>query len=159
MTALVLWVYAAMCLLAPVAGMNVHLALAIGSAVEDAPAVFARDVDKRRTASTMVAIAYRETGGTFDEKVIGDHGTSFCAFQIHVSAGGTKALTEDASLCARTGLRILRESVRACPEHPIAYYARGPKGCTSETAQAISRDRMSLAQWLAGHVSAEASVL
>ncbi len=108
---------------------------------------FRGDVNKKRTLALHVAVAFRE--GSLRTSVVGDGGHSYCAFQVHDSSGGTQALTESANLCAEAGHKMLRTSIRVCHEHPVAWYAEGPKGCDSERAQRISRDRVALADRLA----------
>lgn len=78
--------------------------------------------------------------------------TSFCAYQINLPWGRKTAegwsgedLVSDPLKCVSAAYRMLQESARACPEHPLAWYAEGPTGCTSERAKRISRDRMALA--------------
>ena len=93
---------------------------------------------EKKTAALVVAVAFRES--TFDMKAkskTNDH----CAMQINRRPD----LAEDPSACVRVGVTMLRESMRACPGHPIAFYAEGPRGCASTRAQNISRDRMALA--------------
>lgn len=123
---------------------------AIARRVDAETALFREDADKRRTASVLVAIAFRESSLRLD--AIGDKGTSFCSFQIHRSSGGTRAMLTDADLCVGRAFEILRTSVRVCREHPIAFYAEGPRGCSSPRAQRISRDRMVLAARLRARI-------
>lgn len=121
------------------------LADAIVTVVSEEEPLFRGKDGRERTAALISAVAYRESG--FDPKAVGDGGKSFCAMQIHESAGGTKSLLEDPVLCIRTGYRMLRTSIRVCREHPVAWYAEGPRGCTSSRGQWISRDRTNLANW------------
>lgn len=110
--------------------------------------LFKDDDDRRRTVSLLVAVAFRESSLRND--AVGDHGQSFCAFQIHRTNGGGKALTEDAEACVRKALGMLRASIRICPRAPIAWYAAGGTGaCTNERAIRISNDRMVVARRLA----------
>ncbi len=118
------------------------LAIAIVHAVEAEPAIFKADDDKRKTAALMVAVAFRES--SFRVDIVGDNGHAVCAFQIY---DGAKTLLVDTDACAREGLRMLRESAHVDPEHPVAFYARGPR-FRSEKAQSISNDRMNLARWV-----------
>jgi hypothetical protein len=106
------------------------------------------DEDRVRTLALHIAVAYREGG--LQTRAIGDlsSGGSFCAYQIHVSSGGSRELTESAPLCARHGHRMLRASIRNCREAPVAWYAEGPLGCSSERARRISADRVALADRL-----------
>ena len=120
---------------------------AIARAVESEPAIFKDDASKTKTAALLVAVAFRESSLTLG--AVGDHGQSFCAFQIHRTSGGGPALLTDADACARKGMAMLRESARVCRAHPVAWYAEGPKGCDSPRAQRISRDRMAIAARLA----------
>ena len=154
MTTVLEWILAAMLLLAPNREHDT-LAEAITQVVEAEPPLFADDDDKRKTAALLVAVAFRES--TLKPDAVGDHGRSFCSFQIHRSSGGSAALLEDVQACAAKGLEMLRESIRVCPAHPVAWYAEGPNGCSSPRAQRISRDRMALAKWLAAHVEVEPS--
>jgi len=140
---LLAFVMAAMPLLAPRRDHHV-LALAISDAVESERALCAGEDGKLRTAALMVAVSYRESG--FDIGAVGDGGHSFGAFQNHDSSGGTKALLGDADAQARKALAMLRISLRSCPEHPIAWYAGGPRGCASPHAQRVSADRVAVAK-------------
>lgn len=143
------FVLAAMTQLAPGRDHQV-LGGAIARAVDSNKPLFVNDDDRRRTAALLVAVAFRES--TFKADAVGDHGKSFCAFQIHRSSGGSPELLEDVDACARTGLTLLRTSLKVCSAHPIAWYAAGPQGCDNQRAQKISRDRMALAAWLVGLV-------
>lgn len=144
-TPILSFVLAAMAALSPDRD-HTELGGAIAKVVEAERPLFADDGDRRRTASLVVAVAFRES--SFVADAIGDHGRSFCAMQIHRSSGGSAALLADAEACVRLGLSMLRTSLRVCPSAPIAWYAAGPKGCTSARAQRISRDRVALAQRL-----------
>jgi hypothetical protein len=123
---------------------------AIARRVDAERPLFAGDEDKRKTASVLIAIAYRESSLRLD--AVGDKGTSFCALQIHRSSGGMPAMLTDASLCVGRAFEILRTSIRVCRAHPIAFYAEGPRGCSSPRAQRISRDRMAIAAGLRARV-------
>lgn len=122
---------------------HAELGSAIAQVVESERPLFAKDADRRRTAALVVAVAFRES--TFMVDAVGDDGKSFCALQIHRSSGGSKELLTDPEACVRKGLEMLRISFRICPKSPIAWYASGPRGCTSPRAQRISRDRMAIA--------------
>lgn len=93
----------------------------------------------------MVAIAFRES--SLDTRQVGDHGSSFGAFQLHASSGGTAALLDDPLAQGRIAHRMMRESMRVDRAHPIAFYARGPRWQSLE-AQRISNDRMAIAKRL-----------
>lgn len=127
---------------------------AIVRAAEASPPLFVGDTDRHRTSALLVAVAFRESSLRLD--VVGDHGRSFCAMQIHDSSGGSPALLTDADACIRKGLAMLRESLRTCPASPVAWYAAGPRGCSSAHAQRISLDRMRLAAWLVRSVDGAA---
>lgn len=156
MTPLLAWVLAATQALAP-GRSHERLAEAIASRVESEAPLFKDDEDKKKTASFLVAIAFRESSLKAD--VTGDmvagRPTSFCAYQIHLPFGAKTAegwtgqqLIDDPHKCVTTAMNMLRQSFRSCPAHPLAWYAEGPRGCQSERAQRISRDRLAIAQRL-----------
>ncbi len=128
---------------------------AIAEVVQAERPLFANDESREKTASLIVAVAWRE--GSLRTNVIGDcvektkdgaciaHPRSFCTMQIHASSGGNSSLNDDPKKCILAGLSMLRSSMRACTEHPLAFYAGGPAGCASPRAQRISRDRLALA--------------
>jgi hypothetical protein len=163
MSTLLAWVLAASATLVP-SRTHDALASAIASRVEAEPALFKGDTDRLKTASLLVAMSFRESSLKAD--AVGDmrkgKPTSFCAFQIHLPWGqktpegwSSDDLLQDPEKCVTVALRMLRESMRACPAHPIAFYAEGPAGCTSPRAQAISRDRLAIAQKLVREVKVE----
>lgn len=121
------------------------LATAITTVVHEEGALFAPDTELHRTAALLVAVAFRES--SLDTRQVGDNGKSFGAFQLHASSGGTAALLDDPLAQARTAHRMIKVSIRADREHPIAQYARGPRFGSPE-AQRISNDRMALAKRL-----------
>ena len=134
---LLFFVLAAMTSLAP--GRD-HTAngTAIASVVLAEPPLFKDDESRSRTASLVVAIAFRESGFRNDAvSKTNDH----CMMQVNRRPD----LAADASACVRVALTMLRESMRMCREHPLAFYAVGPGACTNVRAQRISRDRMALA--------------
>lgn len=137
------FVLAAMTLLAS-GRDHTELGTAIATVVEAERPLFKNDSSRLRTAALVVAVAFRES--TFVADAVGDEGRSFCAFQIHTSSGGSPALLKDVDACVQRGVSMLRTSMRICPEHPIAWYARGPRGCNMPKAQRISRDRVALAK-------------
>ena len=162
MSPLYAWVLAASSTLAPGRSHD-RLAEAITKRVEAEAPLFKGDEDKKRTASFLVAVAFRESSLRAD--AVGDFRkgkpTSFCAFQVHTWDGKTQEgwtgpeLAEDPDKCVTVAMRMLRQSMRSCPEHPLAFYAEGPKGCTSVRGQRISRDRMAIAQRLVRDVPFE----
>ena len=136
--------------LAPLTDERAELADAIALAVFEAPAFYRDDPEKLRTLALDVAVAFRE--GSLLTSAIGDGGHSYCAFQIHDSSGGVPELARDPLRCARAGHAMLRASIKICREHPIAWYAEGPRGCESARAQRISADRVRLASRLAARL-------
>ena len=123
-----------------------RLATAISEVVSRRGSLFRRDEEGKKTAALLVAIAFRES--TLMADAVGDHGSSFCAFQIHSSSGGSPELCEDVEACADRAYVMLKESMKIDPTNPVAFYARGPR-FRSEEAVRISRDRMALANRLA----------
>ncbi len=67
--------------------------------------------------------------------------------QIHRTSGGTPELLEDPKLCLEKALVILRQSIHIDKQHPVAFYARGPRYASPE-AQRISNDRVAVAKRL-----------
>lgn len=163
MSTLLSWVLAATASLAP-GRSHEPLAQAIVTVAEREAPLFRDDDDRKKTVAFLVAVAFRESSLRAD--VVGDRvgkegtPTSFCAFQIHLpwwrkTAEGwsPEDLTQEPEKCVTVAHRMMHESARACPEHPLAWYAEGPQGCTSARAQRISRDRMALAQRLLKEVT------
>ncbi len=156
---LILRVLAMMAVLAPHRADDDGVAVSIAVATDSADTLYKDDPDHTKTASVMVAVAFRE--GTFHPHVIGDKGASYGTWQTNLP-GKAKTLEgwdgalllDDTQAAAKVALRMLRESFRACPAHPIAFYAEGPRGCTSPRGQRISADRMNLARWARGHARA-----
>jgi hypothetical protein len=95
--------------------------------------------DAEVTASLDVAVAFRES--SFKRDAVGDGGHSVGAFQIY---DGDRAMLEDVTLAVRTAHRMIRQSARVDPRHPLAFYARGPR-YASEEARRLSDDRVKLA--------------
>lgn len=136
-------------------GRLVSLASAIAGVVAERGPIFAGPDGERRTVALMVAVAYRES--TFKVDAVGDNGASVCAFQIW---HGPRSLLSDVRACVDAGYTQLLASVRACPAHPVAPYARGkcPSSTASTTraeeeARRISADRMHVARGLLGIVT------
>lgn len=160
------FVLAAMSAVAP-GRDHTTLGTAIANVVEAEAPLFRGDHDFRRTESLIVAIAFRE--GSLLLSVEGDHDCkrrddakrcvekgaprSFCTMQIHDSSGGSAALNADPEACIRTGLGMVRRSMRACSLVPLAWYAVGgppERACVSAYGEKISRDRIALAKWIHG---------
>jgi hypothetical protein len=132
-----------------------HTAFALGTAaaIYDAEPLFKNDENKHKTAALLVAVAFRE--GSLRTDAIGDSGKSFSAFQSHLpynrktpEGWSGEEVRADPEKAARTAIRMLKDSLHACPTHPLAIYAEGPQGCASTRAQRISRDRILVAKWL-----------
>ena len=148
---------AAMASLAPERNHDT-LGRAIADRVDAESPMFGADPDKRKTASWLVAISFRESSFKNDiTSKTADH----CAFQIHLSPGAKTTegwsaadLRDDAGKCVAVAFRMLRTSLRLCEAHPLAWYAEGPRGCASPRAQRLSADRMWLAKKLAREVAA-----
>lgn len=140
------FVLAGMLLLAPTRDHRPN-ALAISLAIEAESPLFKDDASRLKTAALIVAVAYRES--SFRNDVVSKTG-DYCLAQIH----GRRELADDPIACIRVAITMLRESMRMCPAHPIAFYAEGPRGCESARAQRISRDRLGVARWVAAHVRA-----
>lgn len=134
---------------------------AIARRVDAEAPLFSEDADKRKTASFLVAVAFRESSLRLG--AIGDRGTSFCAFQISRSSGGTRAMLTDADMCVGHAFGMLRTSFRICRRAPLAWYAvGGTSACTNARAIRISNDRIALAARIRARVvvpdATEASV-
>ena len=135
------FILAAMQSLAPTRE-HVENATAIASVVLDEPPLFKDDESRLRTAALVVAIAFRES--SFDNRAKSKTGDS-CLMQVNRRPD----LAEDPAKCVRVAMAMLRESMRMCPLHPIAFYASGPGACENERARKISNDRMALAKRIA----------
>jgi hypothetical protein len=128
---------AAMRLFRPIGGDVEEIALAIDASN-------ATDTE----AEWLAAIAYRES--TFVSSAVGDHGESFCAFQVHMPNGvrtregwSGEDLAADAHKCVTVALRHLRYSFIRCANLPaherLAAYAAGT--CLSARGRRLSTDR------------------
>jgi hypothetical protein len=118
-------------------------ATAITSVLLDERPLFKNDGDRMRTAALVVAMAFRESSLRND---VSSATNDYCLMQINKRPD----LANDPAMCVRVAMVMIRESMRMCPEYPIAFYASGPIGCTNVRAQRISRDRLALAQRLLG---------
>ncbi len=121
---------------------HIENATAIATVVLSEAPLFKGDDDRTKTASLITAIAFRESSFRNDAKSKTD---DWCMMQINHRPD----LALDVEKCVRVAMTMLRESMRMCPEHPIAFYASGPGACTNERAKKISRDRMAIAKRLA----------
>jgi hypothetical protein len=118
-----------------------ELALATAQAISEAEPLFKNDESREKTLLLVVAVEFRESG--FRKHAISNT-NDHCQMQINARPD----LGDDSLECVRVGIKMLRESMRIHPEDPIAFYAEGPHGITSERAARISRDRMSIASHL-----------
>jgi hypothetical protein len=120
---------------------HAEAATAITKVVLDEPPLFKGDESRTKTAALVVAIAFRESSFRNEAKSkTNDH----CLAQVH----GRPELANNPELCIRVALTMIRESMRMCPEYPLAFYAEGPGGCNSKRAKRISNDRMAIAKGL-----------
>jgi len=142
--AVLFFVLASMLQLAP-GRDHAELATAITRVVLEEPPLFRNDEDRRRTAAFLVAIAFRESSFRNGAK---SKTHDYCALQINRRPD----LAADPVACVRVAMTMLRESMRMCPLHPLAFYASGPGACTNERARRISNDRMAIAARLAKSV-------
>ena len=131
------FVLAAMSSLAP-GRDHIDAGTAIARVVMSEPPLFKDDPDRLRTAALIVAIGFRESSLRNDVKSKTD---DHCMMQINRRPD----LALDVEKCVRVAVSMLRESMRMCPEYPIAFYASGPGACENARAQRISRDRMAIA--------------
>ena len=139
------FILAAMASLAP-GREHIENATAIASVVLDEPPLFKSDESRLRTAALIVAIAFRESSFRNDAK---SKTNDSCLMQVNRRPD----LAKDPVKCVRVAMAMLRESMRMCPDHPLAFYASGPGACTNERARKISDDRMRIARRLLAQVS------
>jgi len=149
MNVLVLWLLAACTYLSP-GKDHTLVAESMARVIATERPLFADDTDRTKTAALVTTIAFYE--GSLKPVVLGDRNASFCTMQIHASSGGTAALNDNLDECFRKGIQMLRESMAQCPEYGVAFYARGPKGCTDTHAQRISNHRLYEAKQLRAKV-------
>lgn len=143
MSSLLSFVLAGMAALAP-GRDHTTLATAITNVVAEEAPLFADDADRRRTASLIVAVSFRES--SFRNDVVSKT-RDYCHLQVNQRPD----LAKDAEACTRVGLDMLRTSMRVCPKTPLAWYAVGgtrAKACSSPRGRRISDDRT----WLAKRV-------
>lgn len=126
---------------------HMNLALATAHVVLEEQPLFKNDETRVKTAALIVAIEFRESSLRND---VVSKTNDFCAMQINRRPD----LVDDPEQCVRVGITMLRESMRMCPEHPVAFYASGPGACTNDRAQRISRDRMAIAAHLVRSMNA-----
>jgi hypothetical protein len=120
---------------------HIDNATAIATILLEEPPLFKGDEDRLRTAAFTVAIAFRES--SFRNDVTSKTNDS-CMMQIH----SRPDLAEDPVACMRVAMTMLRESMRMCPDHPLAFYVSGPGACTNARSIRISNDRLAIARRL-----------
>ena len=127
------------------------IATAIARTVEAHGPVFSGPDGARRTAAALLSLAFYES--TLRVGVVGKQ-YDCGAFQ-HVTRDSDECvrLRSDVDHAADVAHADLLASVRACPAHPLAVYARGAEGCTSAWAQRLSAGRMNMARTLLGVVA------
>jgi hypothetical protein len=103
----------------------------------------------RRTAATLLAWAFFES--RFDPKAIGDNGSAFGLYQVHLGTppkGTSREDLFDPPHAVPIALALFRQSFRICSRSPWeergAWFAAGGDGC-KESGKRPSRLRMSLA--------------
>lgn len=147
------WItWAALVLSAGARPLPADLADAIDRVAHAAPIFDGPDAVKR-SAGLLTLVAWYE--GSYRPAIVGDHALpggrrSYCAMQIQLAPGQRTAegwtaddLQRDPVRCVTVAARMLRASRLACPDHPLAVYAGGPRGCADGTAAArISDYRM-----------------
>lgn len=106
--------------------------------VEPAPA----GVKKIEAAAWLVVTGYDEGRFALRSKR-GDRGKSVCTFQVKTRH--KKKLEASPVACVRAAYAAIRESVRVCPDAPLAQYAGG---CHRPKARAISAARIERAIFL-----------
>lgn len=129
-------------LLALSGACDLDLASAIADGVVEAAPLWSDDTSKVRTATLVVAVAWRES--KFDQSARSAT-NDFCVMQVHNRPDLGGNLRE----CIRVGLEALRWSSRVCAAHPVAAYVAGVAGCSDERAKRMSRDRV----WLAAQLT------
>lgn len=98
--------------------------------------IFQND-DGRHCASLLVVMAARESG--YQLGAVGDGGKAKGPFQVH-DAIAPKTWRE----AVDRYLEIVRRSMKACPDHPLAVLASGT--CTNKAGRAISATRIAEAK-------------
>ena len=136
MTLLIAYTLAASALVTAAAGHPLRAiplegATAIASSCLASP-LFQQD-DGRHCAALLVTMAGRESG--YRLGAVGDGGRARGPFQVHTS---TPPATWAEAVNAY--LPIVKRSMRACPEHPLAVIASGT--CGNRAGRAISAARI-----------------
>jgi hypothetical protein len=150
MTVPVAWVASLLTALEPAAPWRAtyeHTAEAIARAAESEPLFAAEENGEERTVTILVAVAWYES--RFKPTAKSADGRSLCLYQVDRAyfPEPAKAL-DDPSLCTRTALKILRQSLQQCrgrePNERLAAFMSGK----CDRGGAESRYRMFLANKL-----------
>lgn len=92
-----------------------------------------QDDDGRHCAAVLVVMAARESG--YQLGAVGDGGKAKGPFQVH-----TELAPKTWREAADRYIPIVKRSMKACPEHPLAVLASG--SCTNKAGRAISAGRI-----------------
>lgn len=130
------WTLAASALVTDHAGHPMKPISSIGAqAIADAclaTPLFEAD-DGRHCAALLVVMAARESG--YQLGAVGDGGRAKGPWQVH-SGTAPKTWLE----AAENYIPLVKRSMKACPEHPLAVIASGT--CTNKAGRAISTSRI-----------------
>ncbi len=96
-----------------------------------------QDDDGRHCAALLVVMAARESG--YQLAAVGDGGLAKGPFQVHDAIAPTTWRE-----AVDRYLLIVRRSMKACPDHPLAVLASGT--CTNKAGRAISASRIAEAK-------------
>lgn len=99
--------------------------------------LFQNDTDGRHCAVLLTVMSARESGYRLD--AVGDGGLARGPFQQHMTAP-PKTWRE----AVDQYIPIVKRSMKACPEHPLAVIASGT--CTNKAGRAISASRIAEAK-------------
>ena len=123
------------------------IALDLEEAVLDSPPL--PGMNRRRTAATLLGIAFMESGFAHDADLgpcVGkrcDAGRAACLLQVQAPAEERARLFADRRACFRRGLDVARRSLVSCGGELTAYAAGN---CESLIGRAAGRKRMAMGQ-------------
>lgn len=105
--------------------------------------------DPKTDAIHMLVYAWHES--TYRDAAVGDGGMAVCSLQVHVDWRTMEGWTRDQLLkepkkCIHVARRVMRQSFKCDPDHPMACYAGGK----NSTARKISDSRAQEAKDLLG---------
>jgi hypothetical protein len=131
----------------------VETAAALSIVVTEEEPLFRGPYGRAKTAIVLLSLARHESA--FRNNSMGDVGRSHCLMAVmtgvkgRVQEGTGEDLRWDKIACFRAGLRIARQSFRACrygrPEHRLAAYASG--SCNRGLKASESRLGAAMALW------------